>query len=99
MDGLSIQRSPLASSPSLMKRQNDAERARLWDVAVAAFPPYAEYQARTTRKIPIFVAGRTFMICPDAARLGGTPTALAQGPSREGEAKRREHGTMSSARS
>ncbi len=34
----------------------DAERARLWDLAVAAYPPYAEYQARTTRKIPVFVA-------------------------------------------
>jgi hypothetical protein len=28
----------------------------LWNVAVAAFPPYAKYQARTTRKIPLFVA-------------------------------------------
>jgi deazaflavin-dependent oxidoreductase (nitroreductase family) len=36
--------------------ENDAERARLWDVAVATFPPYAEYQRRTTRKIPVFVA-------------------------------------------
>jgi deazaflavin-dependent oxidoreductase (nitroreductase family) len=33
-----------------------AERARLWALAVAAFPPYAEYQAKTTRKIPLFVA-------------------------------------------
>lgn len=33
-----------------------AERARLWDLAVAAFPPYAEYQQRTTRTIPVFVA-------------------------------------------
>ena len=33
-----------------------SERARLWAVAVAAFPPYAEYQARTTRQIPLFVA-------------------------------------------
>ena len=32
------------------------ERARLWEVAVAAFPPYEEYQDRTTRKIPVFVA-------------------------------------------
>jgi F420H(2)-dependent quinone reductase len=59
MDGLSIQRSPLANSPSLMKRQparSQRHRARLWDVAVAAFPPYAEYQRRTTRKIPVFVA-------------------------------------------
>jgi F420H(2)-dependent quinone reductase len=33
-----------------------SERARLWAVAVAAFPPYAEYQTRTTREIPLFVA-------------------------------------------
>ena len=35
---------------------NEAERTRLWNLAVAAFPPYAEYQARTTRRIPVFVA-------------------------------------------
>ena len=35
---------------------DDPERARLWDIAVAAFPPYEEYQGRTTRKIPVFVA-------------------------------------------
>ena len=33
-----------------------AERTRLWELAVAAFPPYVEYQARTTRQIPVFVA-------------------------------------------
>lgn len=33
-----------------------AERARLWALAVAAFPPYAEYQTRTTRLIPVFLA-------------------------------------------
>ena len=32
------------------------ERARLWDLAVEAFPPYAEYQAKTSRLIPLFVA-------------------------------------------
>ena len=36
--------------------EDDAERARLWDLSVAAFPPYEEYQGRTTRKIPVFVA-------------------------------------------
>ena len=36
--------------------EDEAERARLWDAAVAAFPPYAEYQTRTKRKIPVFVA-------------------------------------------
>ena len=35
---------------------DDKERGRLWDLAVAAFPPYADYQAKTTRKIPLFVA-------------------------------------------
>jgi len=35
---------------------DEAERARLWALSVAAFPPYAEYQAKTTRKIPLFVA-------------------------------------------
>ena len=33
-----------------------AERARLWALAVEAYPPYAEYQQRTERKIPVFVA-------------------------------------------
>ena len=36
--------------------RDDPERARLWDIAVEAFPPYEEYQGRTTRKIPVFVA-------------------------------------------
>lgn len=36
--------------------EDDAERARLWTAAVAAFPPYEEYQGRTSRKIPVFVA-------------------------------------------
>ena len=35
---------------------DDAERARLWVLSVAAFPPYDEYQGRTSRKIPVFVA-------------------------------------------
>ena len=36
--------------------EDEAERARLWDLAVAAYPPYADYQKRTARKIPVFVA-------------------------------------------
>jgi hypothetical protein len=31
------------------------ERAEWWDRAVAAFPPYADYQKKTTREIPVFV--------------------------------------------
>jgi deazaflavin-dependent oxidoreductase (nitroreductase family) len=32
------------------------ERAQWWKRAVEAYPPYAEYQERTTRQIPVFVA-------------------------------------------
>lgn len=35
---------------------DDSERARLWKLAVAAYPPYDDYQRKTTRKIPVFVA-------------------------------------------
>ena len=31
------------------------ERQRLWDIAVAAYPPYQEYQDKTVRLIPVFV--------------------------------------------
>jgi len=31
------------------------ERAEWWGRAVAAYPPYADYQRRTTRQIPVFV--------------------------------------------
>jgi len=34
------------------------EKASWWDRAVAAFPPYADYQAKTERQIPVFVASR-----------------------------------------
>ena len=36
--------------------EDGEERARLWGLAVAAFPPYEEYQNRTARRIPVFVA-------------------------------------------
>jgi hypothetical protein len=31
------------------------ERATWWERAVAAFPPYAGYQRKTARQIPVFV--------------------------------------------
>lgn len=34
------------------------ERAIWWERAVLAFPPYADYQERTERLIPVFVASR-----------------------------------------
>lgn len=36
-----------------------AEREAWWERAVAAFPPYAEYQRRTARLIPVFVLEKT----------------------------------------
>jgi F420H(2)-dependent quinone reductase len=34
------------------------ERDAWWQRAVAAFPPYADYQAKTDRRIPVFLASR-----------------------------------------
>ncbi len=36
-----------------------AERDEWWARAVAAYPPYAEYQRKTSRQIPVFVLERT----------------------------------------
>lgn len=36
--------------------EDEAERAGLWHACVIAFPPYAEYQEKTSRKIPVFLA-------------------------------------------
>jgi len=35
---------------------DSVERERLWKIAVKAFPPYQEYQDKTDRVIPIFIA-------------------------------------------
>ena len=32
------------------------ERQRLWDIAVKAYPPYQDYQEKTDRVIPVFIA-------------------------------------------
>lgn len=32
------------------------ERARVWALAVEAFPPYEEYRNKTSRTIPVFIA-------------------------------------------
>jgi deazaflavin-dependent oxidoreductase (nitroreductase family) len=34
------------------------ERAQWWERAVAAFPPYADYQVKTDRQIPVFLLER-----------------------------------------
>jgi deazaflavin-dependent oxidoreductase (nitroreductase family) len=42
----------------VVRQVSGDERATWWDRAVAAYPPYAEYQTKTVRQIPVFVASR-----------------------------------------
>jgi F420H(2)-dependent quinone reductase len=44
--------------PVQVRQVSGAERAEWWTRAVAAYPPYAEYQKKTDREIPVFVATR-----------------------------------------
>ena len=41
-----------------LREVSGSERDEWWKRAVAAYPPYAEYQERTDRTIPVFVARR-----------------------------------------
>jgi F420H(2)-dependent quinone reductase len=56
-DEVTIQDGP-EPFPVRVREVTGDERAVWWERAVAAFPPYAEYQQKTDRQIPIFVAGR-----------------------------------------
>jgi deazaflavin-dependent oxidoreductase (nitroreductase family) len=42
--------------PVTVRLLDGDERAEWWNRAVDAFPPYADYQARTERRIPVFLA-------------------------------------------
>ena len=41
-----------------VRELDGVERAQWWERAVAAYPPYAEYQEKTQRTIPVFLATR-----------------------------------------
>lgn len=41
--------------PVRARELQGAEREQWWERCVAAFPPYAEYQTKTDRLIPVFV--------------------------------------------
>jgi F420H(2)-dependent quinone reductase len=43
---------------AVVREVDGAERTQWWERAVAAYPPYAEYQERTERQIPVLVASR-----------------------------------------
>ncbi len=44
--------------PVVVRELSGDERAEWWERAVTAYPPYAEYQGRTQRVIPVFLARR-----------------------------------------
>jgi deazaflavin-dependent oxidoreductase (nitroreductase family) len=41
-----------------VRELSGGERGEWWQRAVAAYPPYAEYQEKTDREIPVFLASR-----------------------------------------
>lgn len=43
---------------AVVREVDGDERAEWWERAVAAYPPYADYQQRTDRLIPVLVARR-----------------------------------------
>jgi deazaflavin-dependent oxidoreductase (nitroreductase family) len=56
-DAVVIQDGPEPFDAEVRELSGD-ERDAWWERAVAAYPPYAEYQTRTDRQIPVFVATR-----------------------------------------
>ena len=54
-DAVNVQDGP-EPFPVRVREVTGDERAAWWERAVAAYPPYREYQERTDREIPVFVA-------------------------------------------
>ena len=54
-DRVTVQDGPSPVDVTVREVHGD-ERARWWERAVAAYPPYAEYQEATERVIPVLVA-------------------------------------------
>jgi deazaflavin-dependent oxidoreductase (nitroreductase family) len=44
--------------PVQVRELKGEQRARWWERSVAAYPPYADYQKKTERRIPVFLATR-----------------------------------------
>lgn len=44
--------------PARAVRAEGAERARLWEIMIETYPPYIDYQSRTTRELPVFALER-----------------------------------------
>ena len=45
--------------PVRVRELKGEERALWWERSVAAYPPYADYQRKTERRIPVFLASRS----------------------------------------
>jgi deazaflavin-dependent oxidoreductase (nitroreductase family) len=56
-DAVTIQDGP-EPFDATVREVSGAERDAWWERSVAAYPPYAEYQEKTERLIPVFVASR-----------------------------------------
>jgi len=56
-DEIRLQDGPDIFDVSIREVEGD-ERYEWWQRAIAAYPPYAEYQANTKRQIPVLVATR-----------------------------------------
>ena len=56
-EDVQVQDGPAPFDVTVREADGD-ERAAWWERAVAVFPPYAEYQAKTERQIPVLVASR-----------------------------------------
>jgi len=54
-EAVAVQDGPEPFEVSVREATGD-EKREWWDRAVAAYPPYAEYQAKTDRQIPLFIA-------------------------------------------
>ena len=51
-----IQDGPHIYDMQVREITDSAEKLRLWKIAVDAYPPYQEYQDKTTRAIPVLLA-------------------------------------------
>jgi len=56
-EAITIQDGP-APFDARVREVTGEEKSLWWERAVAAYPPYADYQAKTAREIPVFVASR-----------------------------------------
>lgn len=80
------------SWPAVAREVTGAEREEWWERCVAAYPPYAQYQQKTARLIPVLVLEPAPPGQPTAGRVASRSAAA---PSRS---TRRNHSSPSTGR-